>query len=116
MANIQEFENALKCLMRRVDPNFQQEDRSEINNTIDLTKLFGNKPVGELVSDSLFAIGIGFVGIFTIMIAIMLSETADKVMFGCFAMICLLISAYKIDKTTRHLRSSSKSADCPPAA
>lgn len=109
MADTQEFEKSLKRLIRRVDQESLRGDQSDGNRTIDLGKSLGNIPLSDLVSDSLFAIGMGIVGLFTIMIAVMVSEKADKVMFGCFALVCLLVSAYKIDKTTRHLRRSDKS-------
>lgn len=60
-----------------------------------------------VLPDSLFAIGMGFVMLFTAMLAILVSDPAYKMMFGSFATICLGVCAYKLDNVSQRLRKNN---------
>jgi len=50
-----------------------------------------------------FAIGMGILAILTAIISVGSATFANKLMFGCFSAICLLVCVYKLDKMTQTL-------------
>lgn len=107
-----DLEKKVKHLLRRVDQTVQREDERN-HNYGDSSWGSANQSIIKLVPESLFGIGMGFIMLFTAMLAIVFNGQAYKIMCGVFSAICLVICAYKLDKVARELRrlSGSNSQD-----
>lgn len=107
MNNQKDIEQGVKQILRRLDKEIQLENQEEDApaNQPDKTP---TQPAADLLPEALFGVGMGFVTIFTGMLAILVTDASYKVMFGSFATICLLVCAYKLDKVSRQYQKSRK--------
>ena len=97
MSEQEEFFEKVQRTLRLADQANARESQEE-DHTIGDTQ--NCKPLSEIP----FAIGMAILTIVTAIISVGSSTFNDKLMFGCFAAICLLVCAYKLDKITRFLR------------
>lgn len=99
-----DIEQSVKQLLRRLDRAVQREDAME-NTGFKQENGLLNRLITDLLPEALFGIGMGFVMLFTGVLAILAPDFRYKVMFGCFATICLLACAYKLDAVSRQFRA-----------
>lgn len=107
MNNPKDIEQGVKQILRRLDKAIQRENQEEAAaaNQPDKTP---TQTVADLLPEVLFGVGIGFVTLFTGMLAILVTDATNKVMFGSFATICLLVCAHKLDKVSCQYQKSRK--------
>ena len=99
-----DIEQGVKQLLRRLDSAVQRENPME-NMGFKQENGLPNRLITDLLPEALFGIGMGFVMLFTGVLAILVTDFRYKVMFGCFATICLLVCAYKLDRVSRQFRA-----------
>lgn len=107
MNNPKDIEQGVKQILRRLDKAIQRENQEEAvaANQPDETP---TQTVADLLPEALFGVGMGFVTVFTGMLAILVTDATYKVMFGSFATICLLMCAHKLDKVSRQYQKLRK--------
>lgn len=107
MNNPNDIEQGVKQILRRLDKEGQSDNKGEeaSANQLDKTPIHA---VTYLLPEALFGVGMGFVTVFAGMLAILVTDAANKVMFGSFATICLLVCVHKLDKVSGQYRKFRK--------
>lgn len=98
---------ALSSNVRR-DTAMPEEHLDDGDESNFLRAKIGNRVVGEMLSSVIFGIGMLFIATLTAGLAIYLQANEGKLMFGTFAVVCLLVAVRHIDVTTRWIRKSSQ--------
>ncbi len=107
MNNTKDIEQGIKHILRRLDKSVQRENLAEGTGPYQPEE-DPTQPIYDLLPEALFGVGIGFVTLFTGMLAILATDSDYKVMFGSFATICVFVCAHKLDKVSRQYRISRK--------
>lgn len=100
-----DIEQSVKQILRRLDSAVQRENDME-NIGFKQSNGFPNQSNTDLLLLALFGISMGFVMLFTCALAILVNDLEQKVMFGSFAMISLIMCIYKLDRASRQFRAA----------